>query len=280
MSLHTSSVLVKLTVKQWDGFKKDKRVSDRVDEEYKTAGNAGNYNKRLLDKSTLAPIQKLVGKIRQEHARLTMPWCYDGVSLLPAKLYFEYTELMRDLKDRFDDQVSNLIQQYPIYKAQQATKLGTLFSPDDYPANDDLKHRFEVSHLFFPVPQSEHFIVDLAADDAAKMRDDLTRELQNTQTMALQSLYTRVRDIVEHVHERLSDPENIFRDSMIANVQQLVDVLPGLNVFNDETLNKVCRELKDKVLICDAQDLRHDRELREQMAMDAFDIVSLLKGPN
>lgn len=278
MSLHKSSVLVKLTINQWDGFKKDKRVSERVDEEFQTAGGVGNYNKRLFDKSVLVPIQKLANKIRTEHARLTMPWCYDGVSLLPSKLYFEYTELMRDLTGKYDAAVENFVQQYPYHKANQAQVLGALFNPEDYPARDDLKHRFSISHRFFPVPQSDHFIVDLEAAESAKMKAALQQELVDTQRLALQNLYERALEIVGRVHERLTDPKNIFRDSLLENVVQLVNVMPSLNVFNDPTLDQVCRELKDNVLICDAQDLRTDLKTREAVANSAYDIVALLKG--
>lgn len=278
MSLHQSSVLVKLTINQWDGFKKDKRVSERVDEEFQTAGGVGNYNKRLLDKTVLMPIQKLTNRIRIVHTDLTMPWCYDGVSLLPSKLYFQYTEVMRELTGKFDEAVSNLITQYPYHKANQAKVLGALFSPEDYPAQDDLRRRYSISYRFFPVPQSDHFIVDLEAAESTKMKTALQQELVDTQRLALQNLYDRALDIVERVHERLSDPKNIFRDSLIDNVVQLVNVLPSLNVFGDERLDQACRELKDKVLICDAQDLRTDLKTREAVANSAYDIVALLKG--
>lgn len=280
MSLHKSSVLVKLTINQWDGFKKDKRVSKRVDEEFQTAGGAGNYNKRLLDKAILMPIQKIAGKIRSEHARMTMPWCYDGVSLLPSKLYFEYTSMMRSLTDTFNTNVENLIQQYPIHKANQAKVLGALFDPEDYPAREDLRHRFGISYRFFPVPQSDHFIVDLEAAEEQRIKSALEQELVTTQSQALESLYERVVDIVAHVHERLSDPKNVFRDSLIENVIQLVEVLPSLNVFEDERLSQVCRDLREKVLIADAQDLRIDPHVRKAVAESAFDIVTLLKGPH
>lgn len=278
MSLHKSSVLVKLTIAQWDGFKKDKRVSEHVDVEFKTAGGAGNYNKRLLDKSVLQPILKITNKIRQEHTRLTMPWCYDGVSLLPSKMYFQYTELMRELTDLFDQNVSNLITQYPIYKANQRSVLGSMWDPDDYPSQDSLRHRFSVSYRFFPVPQSEHFIVDLEAAEAAKMKTALQQELVDTQTAALQSLYDRAIKLVEHVHERLSDPQNIFRNTLVENVADFVKTLPLLNVFDDPKLEQVCHELKSKVLIADADDLRTDQLARQRVADGAYDVLALLKG--
>jgi hypothetical protein len=269
---------VKLTIRQWDGFRKDKRVSEKVDHDFQTAGEAGNYNKRLLDKTALSPIQKISSKIRKEHNRMTMPWCYDGVSLLPSKLVFDYGELMRELKDLHATAVNNLVVQYPIYKANQARRLGALYDPDDYPDQSTVAASFGIEHSYFPVPQSEHFIVDLESAEMSKMKDALTHELQQTQANALASLYERVEDIVTHLHERLSDPENIFRDSLLSNVEQLVGVLPNLNVFNDPTLTKVCQEMQSRILIADAQMLRDVPEVRQTVANNAFDIVALLKG--
>lgn len=55
-------------------------------------------------------------------------------------------------------------------------------------------------------------------------------------------------------------------------------MLPRLNVFDDPTLEQVCHELKSRVLIADAQDLRTDLEARKAVADSAYDIVALLKG--
>ena len=60
MSLQKNAVLVKLTISQWDGFKKDARAANRVDQEFKTTGSSGNYNKRLLDKA--GRIEGIVGR--------------------------------------------------------------------------------------------------------------------------------------------------------------------------------------------------------------------------
>lgn len=278
MSLHKSSVLVKLTIRQWDGFKKDRRVTEDVEARYAASNGVGSYNKRLFDKSIMNPIQQIIGKTRQEHARMTMPWCYDGVSLLPSKLLFEYTQNMRDSKDKLDRAVDNLYQQFPIHKANQMSRLGDLFNPDDYPSADELKGKYEVSWSFFPVPQADHFIVDLEAADEAKIKADLMAQLSNTQSEALSELYERVTTLLAHMHERLSDPKNVFRDSLVDNVYQLVEVLPALNVFNDERLTTVCNDLKSKVLICDAQTLRDDLTIRQTVANEAYDLMNVLKG--
>lgn len=278
MSLHKSSVLVKLTVQYWNGFKKDKRVAKRVDYDFKTAGGAGNYNKRILSKEILKPISSTVSKVRSEHARLTHPWCYDGVSLLPNKLYFPYTTVMRNLKEALDNSVDNLIQQLPIHIANQRPILGDLFNIADYPSANDLRNAFSISYSFFPVPQSDHFIIDFETAEAEKIKNDLRKELSTMQNSALDHLYSKVTKMVEHVHERLSDPANVFHKSMLKNLDQMVKVLPALNVFGDERLDQVCQELKSRILIVDAEDLRKDKNAREEVAHSAYDIMALLKG--
>lgn len=271
-------MLVKLTINQWDGFRKDKRVSERVDADFRTAGGVGNYNKRILSKEVLKPVTSTISKIRAEHVRLTHPWCYDGVSLLPSKLYFPYTTTMRQLKDVLASHVNTLASQLPIYIANQQPILGDLFNLEDYPTANELVSAYNVSYSFFPVPKSDHFIVDFETAEADKIRADLQKELSEVQTVALQRLYKQVTDMVEHVHERLSDPTNVFHKSMLENIDQMVKVLPSLNVFNDERLDHICQELKSKILIVDADDLRKDQNARKEIAHNAYDIMALLKG--
>ena len=278
MALHKSSMLVKLEISQWDGFKKDNRAAETVDQQFHTVGGVGNYNKRLLNKVSMAPVQSLVSKIRATHARFTMPWCYDGLALLPSKFFLEYTEAMRQLKDQFDAAVDNLITQYPIYKSDQAQALGNLYDSGDYPTSDELRRRFKISHRFFPVPQSDHFVVDLAAEDEAKLRHQLAQELQATQDQALKSLYDRISELASRIYDRLSDPKNVFRDSMIEAVTQLVAVLPALNIFKDPLLDELTADMRNKLMGHDPDQLRTDLALRAQVAQDAYDILIKLKG--
>lgn len=276
MSLQKNAVLVKLTISQWDGFKKDARAANRVDQEFKTTGSSGNYNKRLLDKAVLHPIHSISGRIRAEHARLTLPWCYDGVAILPTKLFFTYTEIMRGLTDEFDTAVLNLIQQYPIHKASALLALGDLFNPDDYPDQDALLDRFQVSQRFFPVPESNHFIVDLEAEDSAKMKSTLEKELVATQGVAAEALYSRVREVADRIYERLIEPKAIFRDSLIENALKLTTILPGMNIFNDAFLAQLCSELELWVTQYPPDVLRTDPEIRQQVAEAAFDILVMI----
>ena len=278
MSLDKHSLLVKLTIRQWNGFRKDRKVSKRVDEEYQTSGGAGNYNKRLLDKAVLAPTQQIAARARADHKFFTMPWCYDGVDLLPSKLYFEYTERMRGHQDYFAVAVSNLVQQYPIHKANQYMKLGALFDPSEYPVQDELGNKFGFDVKFFPVPSTGHFVIDSEQVDMARVKEELTRSLSATHTAALEGLYARVNNTINHLYERLADPKNVFHDTLIDNVMQLVSVLPALNIFEDERLTRATREMEDKLFAVDVQRLRDDPVFRAKIANETQEISAILSG--
>ena len=277
MGLHDSAMLVKLTVRKWDGFAKDKRVSKHVDHIFKTAGNVGNYNKRIIDKAILDPANQICHSLYSEHTRLTIPWCYDGVGLLPSKLFMEYTKLMRDGAHRLEQAVDNLAQQMPIYKANQAARLGDLYDPEDYPDSKELREKYEITYKFFPVPQEGHFIVNMEAEHHERLKQELRDTLAKTEKSALHTLYDRVLTMTEHVVERLSDPKHIFRESLVENLYQLAQNLPKLNVFDDHVLTEIAKDLNDKVLIATADELRTNLTVRAQVAAAAEEISQRLR---
>jgi hypothetical protein len=278
MSLQSSSVLVKLTLRQWDGYTKDKRVSERVDQTFNTNGSAGNYNKRLFDRGVLAPIRSTMSDLYAQHRSMTMPWCYEGVSLLPSKVMLPYCEMMRRGRDTIEREVENLRQQYPIHMANQMSRLGAMFNADDYPTEEELISRYGVEWQFFPVPDAGHFLVDVEQDLAQQVKHDLTNTLASVYNGAASSLYARMTDLLEHMHERLADPENIFHASMLDNARAVAQVMPALNIFDDQKLTEASQRLQQMIAHLEPQDLRKNLQLRQQVANEAFDLVTFLKN--
>lgn len=278
MSIEDSTVLVSLTIRQWNGFTRDKKVTEKVDADFHTAGDSGNFNKRLLAKAVLAPIYKIANRARRDHQFYTVPWCYDSVNMLPSKLFFEYTNVMRGHTELFDNEVDNLVQQYPVHKANRAQQLGAMFNPDDFPSNDELRDMFAIEIRFMPTGSLKHIVIDEQAKDADKIKHALEEGFKNTQREAMKGLYDRVGNLLQYTHDRLINPDNIFRDSLIENLEQLVEVLPGLNVFDDPLLKKLENNIKSQLLVVDAKTLRRDPEVRIKIAQSANDLLGELKA--
>ena len=74
--------------------------------------------------------------------------------------------------------------------------------------------------------------------------------------------------------DKLNDPESRFHASLVTNVFDLVDLLPRLNVNQDEDLNRFAAEIKDRLCNFSAHDLKKNEVLRAATLSDATQILS------
>ncbi len=84
----------------------------------------------------------------------------------------------------------------------------------------------------------------------------------------------RLTDVLTHMVDKLNEPESRFHASLVTNVFDLVDLLPRLNVNQDEELNRFAAEIKDRLCSFSAHDLKKNKILRVATASDAAQILS------
>ena len=91
---------------------------------------------------------------------------------------------------------------------------------------------------------------------------------------------------VERVGERLREDDEgkplVFRDSMIENIRNLVDIVPRLNIFGDDTLARLCEQVKDKIAGVEPDSLRPSRSFdpaaRARVKCDAEALMEQFAG--
>ena len=145
---------------------------------------------------------------------------------------------------------ARFIEDYDDYVDQARLDLGRLFRLEDYPGTEALQGKFAIRYRIVPVPDARHFMADLAQGETERVRRDIEQQVRTRLNDAQRDLYRRLGEAVERVGERLREDENgkplVFRDSLIENIRELVDVVPRLNIFADDDLAMLCREVKDK----------------------------------
>ena len=118
--------------------------------------------------------------------------------------------------------------------------LGKLFRIGDYPSKEALQGKFGIRYRIVPVPDADHFMAKLASHDTERVKRGIEREIEERLHDAVGDLYRRLGEAVERVSERLTEDGEgkplVFRDTMISNVRDLVDVVPRLNIFGDDRL--------------------------------------------
>lgn len=272
MSIANTAMIVTLTVHCWTARKQDKKVAQEVDDRH-GAKNAGRFNKLLIDKAHIQPLQTLADAIRGEHYKMTLPWMDSGGRLLPSKLFMNWRDRMDTLREQYRVAVDTFIDRYEQELIPEARKrLGTLYNPADYPRGEDIRVKFGVSHDFMPVPSAADFRVDISEDERARIQQEIAEKMAERQREAMADAWIRVRDCVTRIYDRTSAEKPVIHDSLMDNTQELLQLLPGLNVANDPGLSAVAQDI-GKYLIVDTIKLRNYADTRERIAAAAKEIL-------
>jgi hypothetical protein len=94
---------------------------------------------------------------------------------------------------------------------------------------------------------------------------------------AMQSVWTRLSDTLGHFAERMAS-DGIFKETTVKNLEEIVEILPELNVLNDPNLDKIAKEIRAAIVGYDAKDLRKNPEVRSIAASEAKRIMDDMKG--
>lgn len=241
--LNHKAMLMTLSISQWTARKHDKHASSEIEKNH-GAKNAGRFNKLLVDADALKPIASAANALREYHNKNTLPWTDDGRRLLPSKLFMQYTQDMRKLKDTFNTRVREFVDGYPALVQAARQRLGTLYDPRDYPDVTKIALKFYVSIDPEPVPSASDFRVDVGETEMARVRQEIEDAVRSRQEKAVHDLFGRVREVVGIMHERLSDPKAVFRDSLVDNVKSLHGLIPALNLTDDPLLIQLHKEME------------------------------------
>ena len=272
--LQTKAMLAQLSISQWTGRKADKKVTGEVERTH-GAHDSGKFNKLLVDKALLEPISKIAGKARDYHYHMTLAWSDSGPRVLPSVLFAEYTQAMRSFKADFEKATNTMISAYPTEVQAARNRLGTMYEPGDYPDQSDMYLKFGLKTEFTPVPDGDDFRVAVSEDDRAELARSVREGVQTRLSSAVSATYSRIKDVVSKIEERLSTPDAIFKDSLIINAIELTQVLDGLNITDDPVITNICKEIKDYLQMPPSM-IRASPNVRAQVAGHATRILAKL----
>jgi len=279
ISIASSAMLVELSISSWTARKLDKKVSAEVDSAKGAKTNAGNYNKNLLaGTGFLDTITKYAANARAWHISQTLPWSDNGLRLLPVSNFITYKEQLNTLETNYKALVDKFIVAYPNLVSAAAFQLGALFNRDEYPEADTIAKKFKFNVNFLPVPTAGDFRVDIGEEAKQELIASCNNAYNDRLESAMKDAWSRLHEHLLRMSERLSDTEDgknkIFRDSLIENAVELVDLLKHFNLTNDPTMEQARIDLRDAINDHDAQDLRENFIAREAVKSKVDDILN------
>lgn len=276
-NIASSAVLVDLNIAIWTARKNDKRVSEEIDQAKGTKARAGNFHKKLFaGNSTLEELQKFVTQVRTYHYNNTLPWSDSGTRLLVMGRFMEYNTKMREFDEQFHTLKDKFLENYNAMVSAAAFTLGELFDREDYPNPDVVAHKFYYKYDFMPVPQSGDFRVDIGNEGMQELIGKYESQFDLRVKTAMQDAWGRLHDCVSRMSERLDFGEGdkkIFRDSLVENALELVDMLKCMNITNDPDLEKSRKQLEQALFGVSAQELRESADIRKDVKTQVDDIL-------
>lgn len=286
--LNEVAMLVDMTIHRWTPMVTDRAAGKEVAQQHQAEVAMGRFVKNLLNPKAPA-IQKLVrltNELRQAHTFRTLPWIDGGTRILSSKGYFAYTKAVSELVAQYKVASEEFIAGYEEAVKDARRRLGTLFVEGEYPSKDQLRHRFGVTLNFFPLPAREDFRVDLGNEETERIRKSIQETAQSQIDAAMKDVWGRLSAVLGKAVEKLNGYkrnsegriENGFRDTLITNITELLEMIPSLNITGDTKLTEFAEEIRKQITVYSADALRDNESLRPTVAKKAEEILSKMNG--
>jgi len=268
-------MLVTISIHQWYPRKKDPKATAElanlhgVDPE-----RAGNFHKILVDLKSIKPLQQRCRKLRDEHYEMTSPWGDNGERAMPAQIYFDYVEMMREAIQEIDALADAYEVEYSNEVDKARSELNGMFNEADYPAPHEMRSRFSVDYRFEPVANADDVRVWGLGDAAAKEIEEEVRtatenRIADAQNHVIRQVVERAREFIEKVQHFDEQVYNDVKgprlyDSAIANLRDVMTlVLSGMNFTGDQELTKLCKDLQKSLKGVHTTGLKNSKSTRD-----------------
>jgi hypothetical protein len=284
---------------QCPSFRKtDKKIAKKVAEDTGGRAEMHSHYRSLLAKGAIKSIQSIIGEARTYHYDHTLPWEDEGVRVLPTAMFEEYMKAMRGFERRFNAEVAKFKPNYPALIEEAKPLLGDAFNENDYPHPMDIDKKFT-----FRVKTNElstdFRCSSIGAEEEARIRADVQERVQEALAGTVRNLFEQVHEHVSHMVERLNaynereerlakaDEERLakpaegegeeqqrdltgtFRDSLVTNLREFVERLPGLNITGDVRIEEMRVKLLRQLCPHEPEDLRKSPGVRNDVLKQA-----------
>jgi hypothetical protein len=280
-ALSERAILTTLNVSQWTARKLDRNETTALNRSHGLSIEAARVNKNLLPfANELQRLQQTTGAIRKDFDRHTLPWGIDGMRILKSEAYMDFSVQARHWQDDWEEARNDFLTAYPALVDEARRSLGSLYKADDYPMGRDLERLFRFDIRFMPIADERDWRIDVGDEAKARLQEDIRSRLMEVEQSAMAEAWSRVHEVVEKTVERLANPENVFRDSLIDNAIELCSLMPSLNIANDAEMEGV-RQTIERTLAHFAGNvdaLRHDPVERQDAAAQLAEVMRKMAG--
>ncbi len=253
-NIENKAILVSMTIKKWALSKKSKEAGAILATHYGAKNGAhsgtkhllgGKENNSFMDKAEAIRIK--AQDCRDYFLEQTLPWANAGERILLNRNKANFDSKMRSLEGEFLKAVKEFVKVFPQAKDEAKTHLNKDFSEEDFPQDIASKYCFEINRS--PIVTGKDFRVDLMNEEIEEMSKSLDERNKKLTQEAMKEAFQRITKELKPVKEYFDkvnsgNDKARFHPSLIQNINNLVEVIPNLNVTECEELNDLAKEVK------------------------------------
>ena len=285
--LKNKALTVRLTRKKMNRNKMDRDLSTLLQEMKEVTDKSSlRVNKSLFPKEATDKYQKVITEAAKYFYRTTTPWDDKGWRLLSIDIYKDFIKTMKGHTRSFREAVMDFIDGFEGNIEAMKPVLGDAFRMDDYNEfflggkvnREALLEKFNLEVEYGTVSDADDLRACLTETDREVIAAHITEKNNEKFAKSQEHLITILHEHIMAIHERLSQEENIFRDTLIGNLEDLCDLIPKMNIANDQAINALAAEAKAKLCSWAPATLRDDTKKRADVADEAGKILGNMKG--
>jgi hypothetical protein len=201
--------------------------------------------------------------------------------------FITYKEQLATLETNYNALVQKFIVAYPNLVSAAAFQLGALFDREEYPDAEKIEKKFQFSVNFLPVPTAGDFRVDIGEEAKQELIASCNNAYNDRLDLAMKDAWGRLHEQLLRMSDRLADLDTprelkngekvftkVFRDSLVENAVELVDLLKHFNLTNDPSMEQARVALHDAIYHHDAENLRDNPEARVAVKSKVDEILN------
>jgi len=278
MSLNQEVLRVRLYKSKWGARIMDKEVSAAARKAHNAAKDAGSFNKKLAPANFLTGVNSAFSVLDDFFKQETVSWDDDGWRLLPNDKYFEFFSRIGELKANITEEVEKIQANWDHFLGNEAIRLGDMYKATDYPTYSEIGDEYGIRIKSRPLQVEDDVRLNIRDDAAQAIRDEVTAENRDNHERALTDLWNRLYDPVSKLAERMQETELKGQKSLVTNIFDITQVLPKLNVFGDQDLEDMYREVEQKLTRHSMKKMKIDEDAHTETRQAVDEIMKKMEA--
>ena len=253
-NLRDRAVLVKVKFRRHGQAVADDTINSSIQQQYGVDHKKTTFHKKVLTGcQAYKDLHSLSTKYYNRYREITVPWGEDE-RMLSNDRVMPFLEQAGEWQRTLNEGLDKLESIYNKAISEDISNSNGLMKPEDYPTWDEFRGEWGIDVKFYPIPNTEDFRVrdELTEEVREKLVEEGAKFERDAWNKSTKDIWNRMFRAVSHMKNRLKEIDTNesarFHKSVIENIREQVEILKGLNVTGDSSIDEVLDDMQRELV--------------------------------